>query len=218
MSYFSLLSQVLALSLLKVWFLGAPMTLASSSKNGTQSSKSLLMTTQKSKPESMEKKEVTVLAGGCFWGVEDLIRKIPGVTAVEVGYSGGTIDNATYEIVKTGTSGHAESVRIEFDPSVLSFEKLLEHFFKLHDPTTKNQQGNDRGTQYRSVIFYTNEQQKETALKMIDRVNKSHAWKNPVVTEVVPFKKFIRAEEYHQDYLEKHPNGYTCHYYRKIDF
>ena len=170
----------------------------------------------------MEKKtnqnEVAVLAGGCFWGVEDLLRKIPGVKNIEVGYSGGTIDNATYEIVKTGTSGHAESVRLEFDPKVVTYEKILEHFFKLHDPTTPNQQGNDRGTQYRSVIFYTSEEQKETAQKMIERVDKSGAWKKPVVTEVVPFKKFIRAEEYHQDYLVRNPAGYTCHYYRKIDF
>ncbi len=166
----------------------------------------------------MEKYEVAVLAGGCFWGVEELLRKIPGVHDIEVGYSGGTVDNATYEIVKTGATGHAESVRMEFDPHVLSYENLLEHFFKLHDPTTTNQQGHDIGTQYRSVIFYTTEKQKEIALKMIDRVNKSGAWKKPVVTQVVPFKKFIRAEEYHQDYLEKHPNGYTCHYYRKIDF
>lgn len=162
--------------------------------------------------------EVAVLAGGCFWGVEDLLRKIPGVIKTEVGYSGGTVVNATYELVKTGVSGHAESVRIEFDPQKLSFTKLLEHFFKLHDPTTPNQQGNDKGTQYRSAIFYLNEKQKEEAQSMIERVNKSGAWKKPVVTEVVAYKNFFTAEEYHQDYLVKNPNGYTCHYYRKVEF
>lgn len=163
-------------------------------------------------------KETAVLAGGCFWGVEDLIRKIPGVLNTEVGYSGGTVDNPVYTIVSTGTTGHAESVKIEFDPTKLSFERLLEHFFKLHDPTTPNQQGNDKGTQYRSVIFYMNEKQKETAQAMIERVNKSEAWKKPVVTEVIPFAKFYSAEDYHQDYLVKNPSGYTCHYYRDINF
>ena len=163
-------------------------------------------------------KETAVLAGGCFWGVEELLRKIPGVITTDVGYSGGTIENANYNIVKTGTTGHAESVRIEFDPSIITYEKILEHFFKLHDPTTKNQQGNDVGTQYRSVIFYQNEKQKEQAFTMIERVNKSGAWKKPVVTEVIPFKKFILAEDYHQDYLDRNPAGYTCHYYRKVEF
>ncbi|MFN8790309.1 MAG: peptide-methionine (S)-S-oxide reductase MsrA [Bdellovibrionales bacterium] len=164
------------------------------------------------------KTEVAVVAGGCFWGVEDLLRKIPGVVKTDVGYSGGSTDAPVYEIVRTGTSGHAESVRIEFDPQKISFEKILEHFFKLHDPTTPNQQGNDRGTQYRSVIFYMDPGQKETAEQVIGRVNKSGAWKKPVVTEVVAFKKFFPAEDYHQDYLVKNPNGYTCHYYRDIKF
>ncbi len=162
--------------------------------------------------------EIAILAGGCFWGVEDLLRKIPGVHSTEVGYSGGGSAQATYELVKTGATGHAESVRIEFDSSKISFLELLEHFFKLHDPTTKNQQGNDVGTQYRSAIFFTSEKQKEEALQMIERVNRSGAWPRPVVTEVVPFKNFFSAEEYHQDYLVKNPNGYTCHYYRPIKF
>ncbi len=163
-------------------------------------------------------KETVVLAGGCFWGVEELLRKIPGVITTDVGYSGGEDDNANYNIVKTGKSGHAEAVRIEFDSSKISFEQILEHFFKLHDPTTKNQQGNDVGTQYRSVIFFQSDMQKEKSLMMIDRVNKSGVWKKPAVTEVIPLKKFIPAEDYHQDYLVKNPAGYTCHYYRKVDF
>ena len=163
-------------------------------------------------------KEIAVLAGGCFWGVEELLRKIPGVLATDVGYSGGSSDDATYNTVKTGKSGHAEAVQIEFDPAKVSFKQILEHFFKLHDPTTPNQQGNDIGTQYRSVIFYTNEKQKSVGQEMIDRVNKSGAWKRPLVTELIPLKKFIKAEDYHQDYLAKNPAGYTCHYYRKVDF
>ena len=163
-------------------------------------------------------KEIAVLAGGCFWGVEELLRKIPGVITTDVGYSGGASDDATYSTVKTGKSGHAEAVRIEFDPQKTTYQHILEHFFKLHDPTTPNQQGNDIGTQYRSVIFYTNEKQKAVGQEMIDRVNKSGAWKRPVVTELIPLKKFITAEDYHQDYLLKNPAGYTCHYYRKVDF
>ncbi len=165
------------------------------------------------------KKQTAVLAGGCFWGVEDLIRQIPGVLKTDVGYAGGdSASSANYNLVKTGQTGHAESLQIEFDESVISFATILEHFFKLHDPTTKNQQGNDIGTQYRSVIFYLNEEQKKQAIAMIERVNQSGAWKKPVVTEVVPLEKFYLAEDYHQDYLVKNPNGYTCHFYRKVDF
>ncbi len=159
-----------------------------------------------------------VLAGGCFWGVEELLRKIPGVTNTDVGYSGGASDDTTYNEVKTGKSGHAESVRIEFDPHIIGLDKILEHFFKLHDPTTVNQQGHDVGSQYRSVIFYNNEKQKEVAVAIIKKVDQSGAWKKPVVTEIIPLKKFITAEDYHQDYLLKNPAGYTCHYYRKINF
>lgn len=164
------------------------------------------------------KKEVAVLAGGCFWGVEELIRKIPGVLDTEVGYCGGETLNPDYKAVKTGTSGHAESLQVLFDSDILKFETLLEHFFKLHDPTTSNRQGNDLGSQYRSAIFYSNETQREAALKMIERVNKSGAWPRPVVTEVISLKQFYPAEDYHQDYLKKNPEGYTCHFYRKLDF
>lgn len=170
------------------------------------------------KGTAMAATEVSYLAGGCFWGMEDLIRKIPGVTDVEVGYMGGDTKNATYNIVKTGTTNHAETVKITFDPKKLSFEDLLVHFFKIHDPTTTNQQGNDIGTQYRSAIFYTSNDQKDTAERMILRVDKSGAWKKPVVTQVVKASEFWKAEDFHQDYLVKNPGGYTCHYERKIEF
>lgn len=162
--------------------------------------------------------ETATLAGGCFWGLEELIRAQPGVKDVEVGYTGGTTANAVYELVKTGTTGHAESVQIHFDPAKTSYENILLFFFKAHDPTTKNRQGNDVGTQYRSAIFYHDEKQKEIAEKVKARVDKSGAWKAPVVTEIAPFQKWFKAEEYHQDYLQKHPNGYTCHFVRKLDF
>lgn len=162
--------------------------------------------------------EVATLAGGCFWGMEDLIRKIPGVLQVDVGYTGGETANAVYDQVKKGHTGHAEAVQIQFDPSQLSYENLLVHFFKMHDPTTKNQQGNDLGSQYRSAIFFHSPQQKETALKMIQRVDQSNAWGGPVVTEVVPAAAWWKAEEFHQDYLEKNPGGYTCHFVRKVSF
>lgn len=171
---------------------------------------------QEKKP--MVQKEITVLGGGCFWGMEDLLRKIPGVLHTEVGYSGGDSKNPTYIEVKTGASGHAEVVKIEFDPSKVSYEKLLIQFFKMHDPTTLNQQGNDIGSQYRSVIFYFSDEQKKTAEKMIERVNKSNAWNGKVVTQLIAAKPFYTAEEYHQDYLQKQPDGYTCHYLRNIEF
>lgn len=164
------------------------------------------------------KKEIAVLAGGCFWGVEELIREIPGVLKTEVGYSGGETNQPVYNTVKTGKTGHAEALQVEFDCEVLDFSVLLEHFFKLHDPTTKNQQGNDVGSQYRSVVFYSSDSQKEKAIEMIKRVDQSGAWKKPVVTAVEPLTQFFLAEDYHQDYLKKNPNGYTCHYYRKVEF
>ncbi len=162
--------------------------------------------------------ETAYLAGGCFWGVEELLKKIPGVVETDVGYMGGDTKNATYEIVKLGASNHAETVKIVFDPTKLQFEDLLLRFFKLHDPTTLNQQGNDRGTQYRSTIFYTSPQQKDTAEKVIVRVDKSGDWKKPIVTTVVEAKQFWRAEEFHQNYLQKNPSGYTCHFERKLEF
>lgn len=163
-----------------------------------------------------QKSEIAILAGGCFWGVQDLIRKIPGVISSEVGYSGGSASNPIYAEVKTGTTGHAESVKIEFDPSQVSFETLLDFFFKMHNPTTLNQQGNDIGSQYRSAIFYLDEAQKNSAHQKIKEWNDSRKWKKPIVTEVTKATAFYSAEGYHQDYLEKNPDGYTCHYYREF--
>ena len=164
------------------------------------------------------KKSVATLAGGCFWGMEDLIRKLPGVLNTEVGYTGGSVANPTYEVVKTGRSGHAESIQIEFDSSKTSYEKILEFFFKMHDPTTANRQGNDVGSQYRSAIFYHDDEQKKVAEQVKAKVEASGKWKRPIVTEIVPASKFYSAEGYHQDYLEKNPGGYTCHYVRPIEF
>ncbi|MBI5595812.1 MAG: bifunctional methionine sulfoxide reductase B/A protein [Elusimicrobia bacterium] len=160
------------------------------------------------------KKETAVLAGGCFWGMEDIIRKLPGVSAVDVGYTGGKVDNATYDKVKAGGTGHAEAVRVEFDPGRMSYEQLLGYFFRMHDPTTLNRQGNDIGDSYRSAIFYASDAQRATAEKVKAAVDASGKWKNPVVTQIVPLKKWWKAEEYHQDYLEKNPGGYTCHWLR----
>ena len=159
--------------------------------------------------------EEAVLAGGCFWGMEELLRKIPGVIDTEVGYAGGTSARPTYEHVKSGTTGHAESVRILFDPTKLSYADLLEKwFFKMHDPTTENRHGNDVGTQYRSAIFFTSPAQKATAEAVKAKVHASGKWKRPIVTEVVAAGPFTKAEDYHQDYLEKHPGGYSCHFMR----
>jgi methionine-S-sulfoxide reductase len=160
------------------------------------------------------KKEIATLAGGCFWGMEEILRSIKGISKTTVGYTGGKIENPKYELVKLGTSQHAESVEIEFDPSVISFSEVLNYFFRMHDPTTVNQQGNDKGTQYRSAIFYHSEEQKQVAREMIEKVNASKKWPKPIVTEVVPATKFYPAEDYHQDYLQKNPGGYTCHWLR----
>jgi methionine-S-sulfoxide reductase len=162
--------------------------------------------------------EIATLAGGCFWGMEDLFRKLPGVLNTDVGYTGGNTSKATYNEVKTGRTMHAEALQIEFDPAQLSYENLLLFFFRIHDPTTENRQGNDIGTQYRSAIFYHNDEQKKTAERVIARVNNSKAWRDPVATQVTSATQFHVAEEYHQDYLEKEPNGYTCHYVRRIEY
>lgn len=156
--------------------------------------------------------ETATLAGGCFWGVEDLVRKLPGVTGTTVGYAGGTLDKPGYEDVKTGRTGHAESLQIVFDPTKITFDEILDFFFRLHDPTTTNRQGNDIGTQYRSAIFYHDDAQRDAAERAIQRAQPK--WPRPIVTEVVPFTNFYEAEDYHQDYLQRKPNGYTCHYLR----
>jgi peptide-methionine (S)-S-oxide reductase len=154
--------------------------------------------------------ERAVLAGGCFWGMQDLIRRIKGVVSTRVGYTGGTVANATYR----HHEGHAEAIEIVFDPSKLSYRTLLEFFFQIHDPTTLNRQGNDRGTSYRSAIFYTTDAQRRTAEDTIADVEASGLWPGKVVTEVAPAGAFWEAEPEHQDYLERRPDGYTCHFMR----
>ncbi|RYY57392.1 MAG: peptide-methionine (S)-S-oxide reductase [Chitinophagaceae bacterium] len=154
--------------------------------------------------------EKAILAGGCFWGVEELIRDLPGVKSTIVGYTGGDVANATYR----NHGSHAEGIAIEFDPEVISYRKLLEFFFQIHNPTTRNRQGNDMGASYRSAIFYNSPAQQETAKQLITELDASGKWPAKIVTEVVPATDFWDAEEEHQDYLRKHPNGYTCHYIR----
>jgi len=156
--------------------------------------------------------ETAILAGGCFWGMENILRTIPGVIATTVGYTGGTTENPTYKEVCTERTGHAEAVKIIFDPAVITYDNLLDYFFRMHDPTTKNRQHNDTGTQYRSAIFFTNDEQRKTAEKAIARWNASGRFPRPIVTEISKAGPFHPAEEYHQDYLEKNPDGYNCHY------
>ncbi|HTQ37313.1 MAG TPA: peptide-methionine (S)-S-oxide reductase MsrA [Steroidobacteraceae bacterium] len=156
------------------------------------------------------KTERAILAGGCFWGMQDLIRKLPGVIGTRVGYSGGDVQHATYR--NHGT--HAEALEILFDPEKIGFRRLLEYFFQIHDPTTRNRQGNDMGTSYRSAIFYTSDSQKEVAQETIEDVNASGLWPGKVVTELAPAGDFWEAEPEHQDYLERYPQGYTCHFPR----
>jgi peptide methionine sulfoxide reductase msrA/msrB len=164
--------------------------------------------------KAQAKTEVATLAGGCFWGVQELIRKLPGVVESSVGYTGGTLANATYEDVHTGRTGHAEAVQIVFDPRRISYEDILRTFFRLHDPTTLNRQGNDRGTQYRSAIFWNSEEQRRTAERVKAEVDASGKWPSKVTTEITKAGPFYPAEDYHQDYLQKNPGGYTCHYLR----
>lgn len=158
--------------------------------------------------------ETATLAGGCFWGMEDILRKQGGVISTTVGYTGGNVENPKYPQVKTGTTGHAEAIEIVFDPKKISYEQLLHTFFRMHDPTTTNRQGNDIGSQYRSAIFFHSPAQKEAAERIKAEVDRSGKWKRPIVTEIVPAQTFYSAEEYHQDYLEKNPGGYTCHFLR----
>jgi methionine-S-sulfoxide reductase len=162
-----------------------------------------------------EQTETATLAGGCFWGMEDILRDIPGVIDTEVGYTGGSVANPTYEAVRTGKTGHAESIRVVFDPQRISYAEILGYFFRMHDPTTANRQGNDVGSQYRSAIFYHDEGQRQTAERIKAEVDRSRRWKKPIVTEIVPAGPFFAAEAYHQDYLEHTPGGYTCHWLRE---
>ena len=158
----------------------------------------------------MAKTETAILAGGCFWGMQDLIRKLPGVAATRVGYSGGDVPNATYR----NHGSHAEAIEVVFDPDKLTYRELLEFFFQIHDPTTENRQGNDRGLSYRSAIFYTDEKQRAVAEDTIADVDASGLWPGKVVTEVAPVGPFWEAEPEHQDYLVRYPSGYTCHFVR----
>jgi peptide-methionine (S)-S-oxide reductase len=159
-------------------------------------------------PTASGQTEVAVLGGGCFWCIEAVYQRLPGVKSVTSGYAGGTVANPTYEQVCTGDTGHAEVARIEFDPSVLSYEKLLEVFFEAHDPTTMNRQGADEGTQYRSVIFYLNETQQKVAARA--KITAQAKWDDPIVTAIQPLTKFYAAENYHQDYFNQHPNQGYC--------
>ncbi len=164
-------------------------------------------------------REVAIVAGGCFWGMENIMRQAPGVISVEVGYAGGVSSKVSYEDVSDGDTGHAESVRIVFDPTQISYQDLLLHwYFRGHDPTTKDRQNNDVGTQYRSEIFTTSDAQLKTAQAVKARVDKSGKWRSPVVTLIAPATTFVRAEDYHQDYLIKNPNGYNDHYLRPFDY
>ena len=164
------------------------------------------------------KNDVIYLAGGCYWGLEKLLIDLSGVNETEVGFVGGHIKNVCYKEVTKGDTGHAETVKVNFDSSKLSLEDLLRYFFKIHDPTTLNQQGNDRGSQYRSAIFYTKDNQEMIAKEVIQLVNQSSSWNTPIVTEINKFDVFYPAEESHQKYLIKNPDGYSCHFVRKLSF
>ena len=155
----------------------------------------------------MSEYKKAVLAGGCFWGLEDLLRSRPGIVDTEAGYCGGKNDNPTYEV----HPGHAEAVEVTYDPSVITYQQVLDFFFQIHNPTTLNRQGNDRGSSYRSTIFYGNKEEKSVAEEMIEIVNESFRWHDPVVTTLEPLTRFWPAEDYHQDYIQKRPGGYTCH-------
>lgn len=160
------------------------------------------------------KQEAAILAGGCFWGMEELFSKVPGVIKTNVGYTGGNVANPSYKLITTGLTGHAEAIEIVFDPQKISYEKILKFFFTIHDPTTLNRQQNDAGTQYRSEIFYLDDEQKKIAESVIAEAEKSGVFKSKITTLVAKAEKFYPAEEYHQNYLEKNPYGYTCHHVR----
>ncbi len=161
-----------------------------------------------------ENLEKAILAGGCFWGMQELLRKVPGIITTRAGYTGGKTSAPTYNDMKSGGTGHAESLEITFDPQRISYRNILLFFFQIHDPTTRDRQGNDRGSQYRSAIFYTSEDQRAMAEKVIAEIDASKVWPAKVVTEVTKASTFFEAEDYHQDYLQKNPGGYTCHFIR----
>jgi peptide methionine sulfoxide reductase msrA/msrB len=161
------------------------------------------------------KTETAILAGGCFWGMEEILRQVSGILDIEAGYTGGWLENPRYDDTHDSKSGHAEAIKVTFDPARISYQSILaDWFFRMHDPTTLNRQGNDVGTQYRSAIFYVNEEQKKAAELAKEHAQKSGRWKKPIVTEITAASKWWRAEDYHQDYLVKNPGGYTCHFLR----
>jgi peptide methionine sulfoxide reductase msrA/msrB len=164
------------------------------------------------------KREVAIIAGGCFWGMEHVMLGMPGIISMDVGYAGGKSTSVGYKEVSAGSTGHAEAVRIVFDPSKVSYDAILLRFFRGHDPTQVDRQSNDIGTQYRSEIFTTTPTQFATALAIRSRVDHSHAWKKPIVTKIEPATTWVRAEDYHQDYLVKHPTGYNDHFLRPFTF
>jgi peptide methionine sulfoxide reductase msrA/msrB len=187
--------------------------------SGCESAKSAPPAVVKPPIDPSGPREVAIVAGGCFWGMEKIMREAPGVVSTEVGYAGGKSTHVSYEEVSNGDTGHAESVRIVFDPHQISYEDLLTHwFFRGHDPTTLNRQNNDVGTQYRSEIFTTSDAQRKAAEAAKARVERSGKWKRPVVTTIEPATTWVRAEDYHQDYLVKHPGGYNDHWLREFDF
>ena len=161
-----------------------------------------------------ENRQTAIIAGGCFWGMEIILQKISGILETTVGYIGGTSHNPTYREVCTGKTGHAEGLEIIFDPTKISYEKILDYFFRMHDPTTVNRQHNDIGTQYRSAIFYTSEEQKKIAEEVKNKFEGSGRFGGPIVTEISKATEFFKAEDYHQDYLVKNPEGYNCHILR----
>jgi peptide-methionine (S)-S-oxide reductase len=168
------------------------------------------MSNEQSKTVFSRQMEVATLGGGCFWCMEAVFNELEGVEEVESGYSGGATAYPTYEQVSTGATGHAEVVQINFDPKAISFEEILEIFFAMHDPTTLNRQGSDVGTQYRSVIFYHNDEQKATAEQVIKKIAEAKIWDSPIVTQIEPFKAFYKVEDYHKDYFKKHPRQPYC--------
>ncbi len=168
-------------------------------------------------PLKNPKQEIAYLAGGCFWGMEELIRSQKGVVETEVGYMGDDKPSPTYELIKSGRTIFAETVKVVFNPEQTNYQNILNYFFKIHDPTTMNQQGNDKGTQYRSAIFYTTDKQKKVAEASIKKINQMKVWKKSIVTQITSAGPWAKAEDYHQDYLQKNPQGYTCHFERKID-
>ncbi len=205
-------------------FIVLPVALTALAKT-TAKSKTVLKSAKAEKSQTStdpalvpQKQEIATLAGGCFWGMEEFFRKIPGVISTRVGFTGGTTKNPKYDETHDGHTGHAESVEIIFDPDKVKYETLLDWFFKMHDPTTLNRQGGDVGNQYRSAIFYHGEKQKTEALAFKTKVEKSKAWEDTIVTEISEAKEFWEAEDYHQKYLIQNPGGYDNHRVRKISF